>query len=118
RFQCHQPIISRYITIVNTVMFHPSRSAPNHYMLELAEVVVRAKDTGCGRPLGIASGTVQDFQITASSIVDLITAMEIQGVVIQGWVENRDDIILKLFSVSYGVTEDTLVLYKDNNKTV
>ncbi|KAL5014485.1 hypothetical protein ScPMuIL_008755, partial [Solemya velum] len=139
RFQCMRPISGQYVTLRNFDLTDSTSKAGFFHYLEISEIIIYAKKTGCGQPLGLVSGEIRDFQISASTeksvsdhgrllnpdpgwcsteldnapyiMVDLITPMIVQGIIVQGWEDSVDTSrYIKSFSISYGVvTDDPLI---------
>ncbi|XP_048259326.1 uncharacterized protein LOC125384353 [Haliotis rufescens] len=98
--------------------------------------------TGCGKSLGVRTGDVKDFQFTSSTDgkgsygyharlnratgwcshsgdpnpyiqVDLLTPMILEGVILQGWNDGRDEYLPHNFTVWTGINEGNLTVYEN-----
>lgn len=67
RYQCKRPVIGQYVTVRNFDFTHPSNNPGKFFRMEINEIVILGKSTSCGRPLGLASGNIYDYQLDASS---------------------------------------------------
>ncbi|XP_065938424.1 uncharacterized protein [Magallana gigas] len=70
RYQCKRPVIGQYVTVRNYDFTHPNRNPGNYYRMEINEIVILGKSKSCGRPLGLASGNIYDYQLSASEGVE------------------------------------------------
>ncbi|XP_062589227.1 uncharacterized protein LOC134250885 isoform X2 [Saccostrea cucullata] len=68
RYQCRRPVVGQYVTIRNFDFTHPDHNPGNFFKMEINEIKILGKETTCGRPLGMASGNIYDYQLEASSI--------------------------------------------------
>ncbi|XP_062589229.1 uncharacterized protein LOC134250886 [Saccostrea cucullata] len=67
RYQCRRPVVGQYVTIRNFDFTQPDHSPGNFYKIEINEIVILGRSTSCGRPLGMASGNIYDYQLGSSS---------------------------------------------------
>ncbi|XP_061178754.1 uncharacterized protein LOC133187411 [Saccostrea echinata] len=68
RYQCRRPVVGQYVTIRNFDFTHPDHNPGNFFKMEINEIKILGKETTCGRPLGMASGNIYDYQLEASSV--------------------------------------------------
>ncbi|KAJ8301685.1 hypothetical protein KUTeg_020672 [Tegillarca granosa] len=136
RFQCKRPLIGQFVTIRN---FDFTDELQNRYFyLSFREFIVLGKPTMCGRPLGMITGDIRDFQLESSTksidyLPELGTLYRIGNgwcannndpepwfmVKIHslnsksGWTDNKEIRFIKSFTVSYGMNLSTLEEYKE-----
>ncbi|XP_061178746.1 uncharacterized protein LOC133187405 [Saccostrea echinata] len=67
RYQCRRPVVGQYITIRNFDFTQPDHNPGNFFKMEINEIKILGKSTACGRPLGMASGNIYDYQLGATS---------------------------------------------------
>ncbi|XP_078341994.1 uncharacterized protein LOC111105682 isoform X2 [Crassostrea virginica] len=67
RYQCRRPVLGQYVTIRDFDFTHPYSNPGKFFRMEINEIVILGKSSGCGRPLGMASGNIYDYQLSSSS---------------------------------------------------
>ncbi|XP_048738543.2 uncharacterized protein LOC125653234 isoform X2 [Ostrea edulis] len=67
RYQCRRPVVGQYVTIRNFDFTQIGYDPGKYFMMEINEIIILGKTTTCGRPLGMASGNIYDYQIGATS---------------------------------------------------